>query len=61
MKKPKDSVAPKQSEHFKQAARELGCDESEEKFDAALKRVAGHKPSEPSKRPKAKVRNAKRF
>jgi hypothetical protein len=33
-----------QSERFKQAARELGCDESEERFDKALKAVAKHKP-----------------
>ncbi len=26
------------------AARDLGCDESEERFNAALKQVAGHKP-----------------
>jgi hypothetical protein len=33
-----------QSERFTQAARELGCDESEEPFDAALKVIAKHKP-----------------
>jgi hypothetical protein len=33
-----------QSQQFKMAARELGCDESEERFAAALKRVARHKP-----------------
>jgi hypothetical protein len=32
-----------QSERFKQAARELGCDESEERFDAALKVIAKHR------------------
>jgi hypothetical protein len=41
MKKP--SIAQGQSKAFVEAARELGCDESEERFDAALKRVAGHK------------------
>jgi hypothetical protein len=41
MKKPKDQLT--QAEHFKQAARELGCDESEERFDAALKVIAKHK------------------
>lgn len=35
---------PAQSERFKQAARELGCDESEERFDEALRAVAKHKP-----------------
>jgi hypothetical protein len=29
-----------QSERFKQAARELGCDESEERFDEKLKAIA---------------------
>jgi hypothetical protein len=33
-----------QSELFRRAARELGCDESEERFNAALKQVARHKP-----------------
>jgi hypothetical protein len=41
-----------QSERFKQAARELGCDESEERFDRALKKVAKPVPkaAEPKKR-----------
>jgi hypothetical protein len=30
---------------FAEAARALECDESEERFDAALKKVAAHKPS----------------
>jgi hypothetical protein len=29
---------------FVEAARALECDESEERFDAALKKVAAHKP-----------------
>ncbi len=45
--------AQSQSERFKQAARELGCDESEVRFDAALKAIAKHKP------PAAKDRKAK--
>lgn len=32
-----------QGKMFIEAARELGCEESEERFDAALKRVATHK------------------
>jgi len=45
MKKTKE---PEQSqrERFEQAARELGCDESEERFDETLKRVAKHKPKD---------------
>ena len=38
-----------QSEKFKQAARELECDEDESRWDATLKKVAAHKPApEPS-------------
>jgi hypothetical protein len=33
-----------QTERFKQAARELGCDEDEARFEANLKKVAQHKP-----------------
>jgi hypothetical protein len=46
VKKPK--TAPKllsQSKAFVQAARALCCDESEERFDAALAKVARHKPT----------------
>jgi hypothetical protein len=35
-----------QSEKFKRLARELECDESEERFDKALKRVAESPPPE---------------
>jgi hypothetical protein len=34
----------KQIESFRQAARELGCDESEDRFRDALRAVAKHKP-----------------
>jgi len=43
MTKPANPKRRHQSERFTEAARELGCDESEEKFDAALKKVAEHK------------------
>lgn len=33
-----------QAERFKQVARELGCDESEERFNERLKRIAKQKP-----------------
>jgi hypothetical protein len=33
-----------QRERFEDAARSLECDESEERFDAALRKVAAHKP-----------------
>jgi hypothetical protein len=42
----KQPATQSQSERFKQAARELGCDESEERFDANLKAVAKHKPKD---------------
>jgi hypothetical protein len=34
-----------QSKAFEDAARSLECDESEERFDAALRKIAAHKPS----------------
>jgi hypothetical protein len=37
-----------QQRSFVEAARSLECDESEERFDAALKKVAAHKPPPPS-------------
>ena len=33
-----------QSDKFKQAARELGADEDEKRWEDRLKKVAGHKP-----------------
>jgi hypothetical protein len=44
---------PQQPDKFKQAARELGCDESEEAFDAALRKVTAAPPSK-SDKPKKK-------
>ena len=35
-----------QSARFIEAARELGCDESPDAFEAAVKKVARHKPVE---------------
>lgn len=35
---------PSQSERFKQAARELECDEDEARWDERLKKVAAQKP-----------------
>jgi len=40
-----------QSQRFKQAAREVGCDDSEERFNDALKAVAKHKPRGGAKPP----------
>ena len=47
MKASKTIVAdPEQSARFIEAARELGCDESPGAFEAAVKKVARHKPVE---------------
>jgi hypothetical protein len=35
-----------QSEKFKKAARQLGCDEGEARWDERLRKVAQHKPVE---------------
>ena len=42
--KTKPNSEASQSDRFKEAARELGCDESEERFDAALGKIVKHKP-----------------
>ena len=47
-----------QSSKFKRAARELGCDESEERFDAALKKVA-KTPAKRASKPAVKKNNAR--
>ena len=43
-----------QTDKFKQAARELGCDESEERFNENLKRIAKAKPKDGEKAGKPK-------
>jgi hypothetical protein len=48
-KKPKT-----QRQRFIDTARELGCDESEEAFDAALKKIGSAKVAEPKAAPKEK-------
>lgn len=52
-KKPEEETIS-QGEAFKTAARALGCDESEERFDAALRTVAKHKPPPDAKPAKPK-------
>ena len=37
--------APSQSEKFKEAARELGCDEDEGRWDERLRKMAKPKPA----------------
>jgi hypothetical protein len=52
-RKPSDTDDPAKVERFKALARELGCDEDEERFEAALKKLAGSGPvpkHEPKKR-----------
>ncbi|WP_424360883.1 hypothetical protein [Methylocystis parvus] len=43
--KQKTGASGSQSERFAEAAKALECDESEERFDEALKKVARHKPT----------------
>ena len=47
-------MAKSQVDKFKKAARELGCDQSEEAFDAALRKVASAPPSKPDNPKKKK-------
>jgi hypothetical protein len=52
---------PTNSASFEDAARALECDESEERFDAALKKVAAHKPPKDSETgaPKREAKQSK--
>jgi hypothetical protein len=47
-------AAPDQSERFKQAARELGCDDSEERFGEIVTKLAKAGPQHKPKARKAK-------
>ncbi len=47
-----------QTEKFIEAARALECDESEERFDAALRKIADHKPLKEPKVKKSKMATA---
>jgi hypothetical protein len=50
-----------QVSRFMEAARALECDESEERFDAALKKIAAHKSDErPKKRGKREAQAIRR-
>lgn len=64
MKKPTKNQSPKrQVTGFRKAARKLGADESEVRFDAALKTVAKHKPVDdpmPTDDPEALIEWGKR-
>jgi hypothetical protein len=53
--KPRDPNAKPQIERFREAARELGCEDTEEEFWDKVVRVAKHKPKDDQKDdPKAK-------
>jgi hypothetical protein len=41
----------KQIEAFRKAARELGCDENEERFRQVLRTISGHKPKRVKRTP----------
>lgn len=45
------SAPQSQRDKFLSTARELGCDESEERFDAALGKIVKHKPPPDDKPP----------
>ncbi len=51
---------PPQSEKFKESARELGCDESEAVFDAALHRVATAPVAKPEPTPETVAKLAQK-
>jgi hypothetical protein len=57
----KEKIDKSQRAAFINAARALECDESEERFDAALRKIAAHKPQKDSEdgAPKAKARPSK--
>ena len=45
-----------QGKKFLEIAKALGCDESEDAFDATLKAVASAPPPKPTKKPKTKTK-----
>ena len=61
MKSAKKQPITDQGRRFVDAAHALGCDESEEHFNAALAKVARHKPDKhsPLGRPESKPKLAK--
>jgi hypothetical protein len=54
-------VADNQSQfkEFLETARALGCDEDKETFEAALAKIAAHKPEREPKKPKAGKRKTR--
>lgn len=46
---PQQGTAKSQAQKFKEAAKELSCDENEEAFDAALKKIGTAKASKDKK------------
>jgi hypothetical protein len=52
-RKPRPSDEKPQIERFREAARELGCDDDEAAFDEKLRQIMRHRPKvEPRKHPK---------
>ena len=51
-RKTEPATEKSQRQRFKEAARELGCDDSEEAFDEALKKVARHTPKDEKATPR---------
>jgi hypothetical protein len=57
----KKTSAIERADAFEEAARALGCDESEERFDEALRKIAAHKPHKDGEdgAPKGKAKPSK--
>ena len=51
-----DKLKKSQADKFKEAARELGCDDSEERFEEALRKIGRKRPAEPGGKPKTDKR-----
>jgi len=61
MNSSKESENPNaQHKRFVETAREIGCEEDKEKFEAALAKIAAHKPLKQDRKPKGTKRAQKR-
>jgi hypothetical protein len=56
LKKHRPAKTNEQQVALEEAAGALECDESEERFDAVLRKVAQHKPNEDTKQERSKVK-----
>lgn len=56
MANPIKAAASSQSDKFKEAARELGADESEDAFKKVVRQIGAARPDKPAPEPKQKKR-----